>query len=82
MSGDQQKLIRRTFFSVTLPHLLIALGQILKKRKEKKRKGRKMVEKSEQTLRDLWDNIKSLHIYVIRVPKEEKENGMKHNLKK
>lgn len=45
MSHDQLKLIRRTFFSVTIPHLFIALGQILKKRKEKKRKGRKRVEK-------------------------------------
>lgn len=41
-----------------------------------------MVEKDEQTLRDLWDNIKTSNIHIIRVPGEEEENEAKHNLKK
>jgi len=38
---------------------------------EAKRKKKKIIERNEDKLRDLWDNIKHPNIRIIRVPEEE-----------
>ena len=37
----------------------------------------KIMKKNEDSLRDLWDNIKHTNICIIGVPEEEKEKGPK-----
>ena len=43
------------------------------------RKKEKRIERNEDNLRDLWDNVKCPNIQIIRVPKEEdkKKGGEK-----
>ena len=36
---------------------------------------------NEDSLRDLWDNIKHTNIYITRVPEREKRKGQKTYLK-
>ena len=51
-------------------HILIKLPKIKYKQKRMKR--------NEDSLRDLWDNIKRTNIHIIRVPEgEEREKGLK-----
>ena len=38
-------------------------------------KGEKRMKTIEDSLRDLWDNIKCTNIRTIRVPEEEKKKG-------
>ena len=41
------------------------------------------IKRTEDSLRDLWDNIKCTNIQIIRVPEEEeKEKGMRKFLKR
>ena len=43
----------------------------------------KRIKRTEDSLRDLWDNIKCTNIQIIRVPEEEeKEKGMRKFLKR
>ena len=43
----------------------------------------KRMKRNEDSLRDLWDNIKCTNIQIIRVPEEEeKEKGMRKFLKR
>ena len=36
----------------------------------------KRMERTEDSLIDLWDNIKYINILIIGVPEEEEKNGM------
>ena len=36
----------------------------------------KRMKRSEYGLRDLWDNIKHINIYIIRVPEGEERKGL------
>ena len=46
--------------------------------KEKKRK--KGIKKNEDSLRDLWDNIKHTNIHIIGVPKGDEREKEAENL--
>ena len=37
------------------------------------------MKRTEDSLRDLWDNIKHTNIQIIGVPKEEKKKGYEKN---
>jgi len=39
----------------------------------------KRMKRTEDSLRDLWDNIKHTNIRIIGVPEEEKKKGYKKN---
>ena len=39
----------------------------------------KRMKRTEDSLRDLWDNIKHTNIQIIRVPEEEKKKGYEKN---
>ena len=39
----------------------------------------KRMKRTEDSLRDLWDNIKHTNIQIIGVPKEEKKKGYEKN---
>ena len=39
----------------------------------------KRMKKTEDSLRDLWDNIKCTNIQIIGVPEEEKRKGYEKN---
>ena len=41
---------------------------------EKQNKVKRM-KRTEDSLRDLWDNIKCINIQIIGVPEEEKKKG-------
>ena len=41
---------------------------------EAERKKEKGIERNEDNLRDLWDNVKRPNIRIIRVPEEEDKN--------
>ena len=41
----------------------------------------KRMKRTEDCLRDLWDNIKHTNIQIIGVPEEEKKKGYKKNYK-
>ena len=41
----------------------------------------KRMRRTEDTLRDLWDNIKRTNIQIIGVPEEEKKKGYKKKFK-
>ena len=44
----------------------------------KKENKEKRMKRNEDSLRDLWDNIKRTNIHIIRVPEgEEREKGLK-----
>ena len=46
---------------------------------EEQNKGKRI----EDSLRDLWDNIKHINIWIIKVPEEEeKKKGYEKNLKR
>ena len=46
--------------------------------KEPERKKEKRIKRNEDNLRDLWDNVKSPNIQIIRIPEEEdKKKGHK-----
>ena len=36
-----------------------------------KKKGKKIIKRNEDNLKDLWDNVKRPNIQIIGVPKEE-----------
>ena len=36
----------------------------------------KRIKRTEDSLRDLWDNIKCTNILMIRIPEEEERKGM------
>ena len=40
------------------------------------------VKRNEDSLRDLWDNIKCTNICVIRVPEEEERKDLRKYLKR
>ena len=42
----------------------------------------KRIEKTEESLRDLWDKIKHTNILIIGVPEEEEKKGMRKFLKR
>ena len=42
----------------------------------------KRMKRNEDSLRDLWDNIKHTNIHIIEVPKEEREKGPEKYLKR
>ena len=39
------------------------------------RKKEKRIERNEDNLRDLWDNVKRLNIRIIGIPEEDKKKG-------
>ena len=41
---------------------------------EAEREKEKSIKRSEDNLRDLWDNVKHPNIQIIRVPEEEDKN--------
>ena len=41
----------------------------------KQRKKEKRIKRNEDTLRDLWDNVKCPNIQIIGVPGEDKKKG-------
>ena len=49
---------------------------------EAERKKEKRIERSEDNLRDLWDNVKHPNIQIIEVPEEEDKKGMKKYLRR
>ena len=42
----------------------------------------KRLKRTEDSLRDLWDNIKHTNIQIIGVPEEEERKGMRKFLKR
>ena len=44
-------------------------------------KNFKKMKRNEDTLRDLWDNIKCTNIHIIGVPEEEKKKCMRKYFK-
>ena len=44
--------------------------------------NKEKLKRNEDSLRDLWDNIKCTNIRIIGVPEEEKRKGMKKYLKR
>ena len=42
----------------------------------------KRMKRNEDSLRDLWDNIKRNNIHIIGVPEEEREKDLKKYLKR
>ena len=42
----------------------------------------KRMKRTEDSLRDLWDNIKCTNIWIIEVPEEEQKKGYKKILKR
>ena len=42
----------------------------------------KSTKRNEDSLRDLWENIKYINIQIIGVPEEEKKKGMRKFLKR
>ena len=46
------------------------------------RKKEKIIKRSEDNLRDLWDNVKHPNIQIIEVPEEEDKKGMKKYLRR
>ena len=42
----------------------------------------KSMKRNEDSLRDLWENIKYINIQIIGVPEEEKKKGMRKFLKR
>ena len=49
---------------------------------EEQNKVKKRMKRTEDTLRDLWDNIKCTNIQIIGVPEEEeKKKGFEKNFK-
>ena len=47
---------------------------------ESERKNEKRIKRSEDTLRDLWDNVKCPNIQIIGVPEEEDRKTMRKYL--
>ena len=45
-------------------------------------KKKKRIERSEDNLRDLWDNVNHPNIQIIEVPEEEDKKGMKKYLRR
>ena len=41
----------------------------------------KIMKRTKDSLRDLWDNIKHTNIQIIGVPKEEEKKGMRKILR-
>ena len=41
----------------------------------KQRKKEKRIKRNEDSLRDLWDNVKRPNILIIGVPEEDKKKG-------
>ena len=39
------------------------------------RKKKKRLERNENSLRELWDNVKHSNIHTIGIPEEEREKG-------
>ena len=39
-----------------------------------KQKGKKIIKRNKDNLRDLWDNVKCTNIQIIGVPEEEDKN--------
>ena len=48
---------------------------------EEQNQGKRM-KRTEDRLRDLWDNIKHTNIRIIEVPEEEEKKGMRKFLKR
>ena len=42
----------------------------------------KRMKRTEDRLRDLWDNVKCVNIRIIGVPEEEEKKGMRKFLKR
>ena len=40
----------------------------------------KRMKRAEDSLRDLWDHIKCINIWIIGVPEEEKKKGYENNI--
>ena len=49
---------------------------------ESERKNEKRIKRSEDTLRDLWDNVKCPNIQIIGVPEEEDRKTMRKSLRR
>ena len=41
-------------------------------------KREKRSKRNEESLRELWDNVKRTNIHIIRVPEEEREGARKN----
>ena len=46
------------------------------------KKKEKTMKRNEDSIRDLWDNIKHINIHIIGVPGEEREKGPEKYLKR
>ena len=42
----------------------------------------KRMKRNEDSLRDLWDNIKHINVHIIRVPKGEERKDLRKYLKR
>ena len=42
----------------------------------------KRLKTNEESLRELWDNVKSTNIRIIEVPEEERQKGTEKNIRR